>query len=189
MATLQTTVNHFARGHAILELTPNSPAQREFVDTYAVRLTVHDRLVYDRIQSVRPFQMRHYYVEQIAKACCYVSNLLDRKLPDPDDPVASFPMCTRLDTDWLAITLSAASTKQFGELVGVRVYLEQAKTKVGDTYYRSRGQWGEWQELVGAVILCAPSDCIAFGRQLLDEVRTVEATRIALGIPDVDDES
>ncbi len=187
MAILQTTLNQFARGHTALELTPNSPAQREFVDTYRVRLTVHDHLVYDRIQSVRPLQMRHYYVEEIAMTCCRVSDLLDRTLPIPEDDVAYVPLCAQLDTDWLAISLSAASTKQFGELVGIHVYLEQAKTKVGDTYYRSRGQWGEWQELIGAVILCAPADCYAFGSQLLDEIRAVEATRIALGIPEVDD--
>ncbi len=187
MATLQTTLNPFARGHTRLDLTPNSPIDRALVDTYQLRLTIHDRVVYDRRHSVRNWQSRHFYVEQLAKACQCVPQLLDQHLPcDPEDN-GYFPVCAQVDTDWLALSLSAASTKLHGALVGVRVYVQQAKTKIGDTYYRSRGQWGEWDELIGAVILCTPADAVAFGTQLLDEIRAVEATREALGIPETDE--
>ncbi len=186
MATLQTTVNHFARGHTVLELTPNAPTQRDLVDTYRVRLSVHDQVLYDRIQSVRDWQMRHRYVEDIAKACCRVQQVLGQELPHTDDDDGYFPLSMDMTTDWLTISFRAAPTKKIGDLVVVQVYVEQAKTRVGDTYHRSRGQWGGWQELIGAVICCTPADIIMFGTQLLDEISAVEQARILLGVPPYD---
>lgn len=194
MAILHTTVNYFARGRTSLELKPNSPSQRELVDTYTMRLWVHDQLVYDRIQSVRDWQMRHFYVEQIAKTFCCVRELIDKEISCPPGnrsdereitPIS--PICAHLDTDWLKVALSAARTKRYGEIVHVNLYLQQAEKRIGDLESRSSGEWGEWAEMIWAIILCQPEDTIAFGAELLDEIRTAEQERTRLGISKYDD--
>jgi hypothetical protein len=197
MANLHTTLNYFARGRTTLELKPNSPSQREMVDTYTLRLWVNDQLVYDRIQSVRDWQMRHTYVEDIAKAFCCIRELIGKEISctmnvatnDEKDLYYHTSVCAYEDTEWLRVALSAAPTRRFGELVQVNLYLQQAETQIGDFEYRNTSHWGRWAEMIWAIILCTPDDAIDFGRQLLEEIQSVEQERIALGIPEYDDTS
>ena len=195
MATIQTTVNYFARGYTRLELKPNSPSPRELVDTYALRLWIHDQLVYDQTHSVRNWQMRHRYVENIAQAFRCARELLGKEISCPPENTSSSDKerdylslaCAQMDADWMKITLSAAPTKRFGDMVHANMYLRQAATVIGDLEHRSIGKWGEWATMTWAIILCTPDDAVTFGKQLLEEIHFVEQERIALGIPEYDD--
>jgi hypothetical protein len=196
MATLRTTTNLFVRGSATLELTPNSPSQSELVDTYSVRLWIHDQLIYDQIQSVRDWQMRHFYVEEIARAFCCCHELLGQEIqcspgngPESQQPSFLSLANAKLSTDWLTVVLAATRVKRIGDLVHVDMYLRKAQTTIGDYEHRSTGQWGEWAEMVAAIIFCTPDEAASFGRQLLEEIRKVEQERVALGIPEFDDPS
>ena len=190
MAILRTSVNHSARGSTTLELKPNSPSQREMVDTYALRLWVHNQLVYDRTHSVRDWQMRHFYVENIARAFCCIRDLIGKEISyipdnandDKNGAIFISHACAHVDTEWLQVVISAASSNRYGDIVHVNLYLQQAETQVGNLEHRDSGQWGEWAEIVWSVILCKPDDAIAFGTQLLEEIHTVEQERISLGI-------
>ena len=198
MAILQTTTAHYhPRGRAKLELTPNSPTQHELVDSYVLRLWVHDQLIYDRIHSVRNWQMRHLYVERIARAFCCIRELVGKQIrcasenteDDQGQPTFISFVCAQIETDWLKVMLSAAPTKRYGDVAHVVLFLQQTHKEVGDIERRSVGEWGEWDEMICATILCGPEDAIAFGTQLLGEIHTVEQERIALGIPEYDDPS
>jgi hypothetical protein len=195
MAKLHTTVNHSVRGSATLELTPNLPTQRELVDTYSVRLWIHDQLVYDEIQSVRNWQSRHYYVENIAKGFCAVQNWLGQRISvleqlDENDTeqretLLSF-VTAELSTDWLIIYLKATNTNR-GELVHVNIFLRKSHNTVGKFEPGRKEQWGEWDDMIAAWIFCRPDEAVAFGKQLLEEMEQVEKTRVELGIPDSDE--
>jgi hypothetical protein len=195
MAILRTTVNHSVRGSATLELIPNSPIQRELVDTYSVRLWVHDQLVYDQIQSVRNWQMGHYYVERIAKGFCAVRQLLGQKIVfsekqddndnEPQESLLSL-VTAELSTDWLTVYLKATHTKR-GELVHANIFLRKSHNEVGSIEHDRKGQWGEWEDMIAAWIFCRPDDAIAFGKQLLEEIEQAERVRVELGVPDDDE--
>ena len=194
MAILRSTVNLFVRGHATLELTPNSPSQPDLVDTYLLRLWIHDQLVYDQIHSVRNWQMRHFYVEEIARAFCCVRELLGREIQcactDNANSLSSFLSLVNanLSTDWLTIVLAAATqVKRIGDLVHVNLYLRKTANIIGDFEHRSKGQWGEWEEMIAAKIFCTPEESVAFGLQLQEEIKKVEEERVLLGIPEYDD--
>lgn len=191
MAIIGTTTNYFARGSATFELTPNAPTQRELIDTYQMRLWVYDQLVYDEQHSVRNWQMRHFYVSEIARACQCVRQVLDQRISCPaahdegyavESPVLSL-VHTKLSTDWLTLLLAAATVKQ-QELVHMNLYLRKAHATVGDMMRRSRGQW---DELIAATIFCTPDEAIGFGTRLQQEIAAVERARISLGIPDYDE--
>jgi hypothetical protein len=196
MAILRSTVNLSVRGYAALELTPNSPLQRDLVDTYSVRLWVHDQLIYDQVHSVRNWQMRHFYVEEIARAFRHIRELLEKKIecmPDEstdEQVVPSFLsfVHARLDVDWLSLILAATHPKRIGELVHVNIHLRKAEHRIGEFKSESPGQWGEWEELVSATVFCTPEEAVSFGIQLQEEIRQVEQERIQLGIPEYDDE-
>lgn len=194
MAILQTTHHYLRRGTAKLELLPNSPTQRELVDTYQVRLWIHDHLVYDHVQSVRDWQMRHYYVEHIARMCCCIQSFIDKTLEGcivenfADDKFWS-PVYVQVDTDWLKVTASAGTERRNGPNVIFYLSLVQTEHRIGDVEKPSAGLWGEWQERITATILCTPEDAVRFGRQLLQEIAEVERQRIELGIPEYDDET
>ena len=183
------------RGSATLELTPNSPVQRELVDTYLVRLWVHDQLVYDQIQSVRNWQSGHYYVELIAKGFCAVRQLLGQRISflkeagDTDneqhESLLSF-VTAELSAEWLIVYLKATNTNR-GELVHVHVLLRKSDHEVGSSEHDPKGQWGEWDDMIAAWIFCRPDDAIAFGKQLLEEIGQAERVRVELGIPDSDE--
>ena len=195
MAILRTTINHSARGSATLELTPNSPIQRELVDTYSVRLWIHDQLVYDEIQSVRNWQSGHYYIENIAKGFCAVRNWLGQRISvleryDENDTeqrevLLSF-VTAELSTDWLIAYLKATNTNH-GELVHANIFLRKSHSKVGKFEPDHKEQWGEWDDMIAGWIFCRPEDAIAFGKQLLEEMEQVERIRVELGIPDSDE--
>jgi len=197
MAILRTYVNHSARGSTTLELKPNSPSQREMVDTYALRLWVHNQLVYDRTHSVRDWQMRHFYVENIARAFCCIRDLIGKEISyisdnandDENGAIFISRVCAHVDTEWLQVVLSAASSNRSGDIVHINLYLQQAETQIGGLEHRGSGQWGEWSEIVSSVILCKPDDAIAFGTQLLEEIHAVEQERISLGILKYDNPS
>lgn len=195
MAILRTTVNYFVRGSATLQLTPNSPVQRELVDTYSVRLWIHDKLVYDHIQSVRNWQMRHYYVQQIAKGFCVVRQLLGQRINfteeqgdndnEQQESLLSF-VTAELSTDWLTVYLKAADFRG-DELVHANVLLRKSHNEVGSIEHDREGQWGEWDDIVVAWFFCRPNEAIAFGKQLLEEIEQAERVRVELGIPDYDE--
>lgn len=191
MAILQTTVNYFARGYARLELKPNPPLPRERVDTYALRLWIYDQLIYDQTHSIRDWQMRHAYIQNMAQAFRCVRALLGREISCPNESNGEAEylslVSAQIDADWLKVILSASPTKRFGDMVHASLYLRQAAMDIGDFEHRSTGQWGQWATMTWAIILCTPEDAIAFGSQLLEEIRAVEQERIALGIPEYDD--
>jgi hypothetical protein len=195
MATLRSTVNLFVRGYAALELTPNSPSPPDLVDTYHLRLWVHEQLIYDQIHSVRNWQMRHFYVEEIARAFCCVRELLGREIQcvseDNTDnqhlPSFLSLVNANLSTDWLTIVLAATQVKRIGDLIHVNLYLRKTDNIIGDFEHRSKGQWGEWEEMVAAKIFCTPEDAVAFGIQLQEEIKEAEQARVLLGIPEYDD--
>jgi hypothetical protein len=194
MARLETTLNSGTRGYTCFEVRPIHPVTYESVDTYGVRLWVHNQLVYDRVHSVRHLQMRHYYVELIAHALCNPYEYLGKEIqfsPDSElEPQAGFVptalACVHLEADWMTIVLSAAQTKRFGNMVHMNIYLKNSVTTIGDI---ERGRWGEYAEMTWAIILCRPEDAVAFGQQLRAEIREVEKQRIELGIPEYDDDS
>ncbi|GAC1358186.1 MAG: hypothetical protein NVSMB42_17320 [Herpetosiphon sp.] len=201
MATIRTSTKHYhPRGSATFELTPQHPLEYKLVDTYLMRLWVHDGLVYDAIQTVRNWQMRHFYVSEIARACRYVRELIGKEIvcsPSAGDAHTHEPsrlslVHARLSTDWLTINLAATTigptrTKQQHELVHMHLSLQKTHTVVNESLRSSRDTWGEWNEMITATILCTPEECITFGTQLQDEISEVEQARIALGIPDYDD--
>ncbi|MCB0194575.1 MAG: hypothetical protein KDJ65_21675 [Anaerolineae bacterium] len=177
-----------------MELIPNSPSQRDLVDTYNLRLWIHDQLIYEQIHSVRNWQMRHFYVEEIAKAFRNIRILLGKEIQISEDneerqSSASFLSFVNaaLDTDWLRVILAATQPKRTGDLVHVSLYLRKTENTIGDFEHRSTGQWGVWEEMVAATIFCTPEDAIAFGVQLQEEIRQVEQERVSLGIPKYDD--
>ena len=189
MAILRTTVNHSARGSATLELTPNSPIQRELVDTYSVRLWIHDQLVYDETQSVRSWQSGHYHVEKIAKGFCAVQNWLGQRInllekyendTEPHESLLSF-VAAELSTEWLIVYLKATNTNR-GDLVHAHIFLQKSHNQVGKFEPDRKGQWGEWGDMIAAWIFCTPDDAIAFGKQLLEEIKEAERVRVELGI-------
>ncbi len=200
MARLHTTILNSVRGTSTLEIKPNSPSQREMVDTYTLRLWVHDQLVYDRIHSVRDWQKRHFYVEEIARAFCCIHDLIGETISCAPNVVSNgtdeteflSPVCAHIETDWLQIVLSATNTKRRGDIVSINLYLQQERNLVGDPKklsLESLGNWGEWGEMLWTTILCKPEEAIAFGKQLLEEIYTVEQERVSLGIPKYDDPS
>jgi len=194
MAILRTTVNHFVRGSATLELTPNSPIQPELVDTYSVRLWIHDQLVYDEIQSVRDWQSGHYYVENIAKGFCAIQNWLGHKITtlerydendaEEHESLLSF-VTAELSTDWLIVYLKATNTNR-GDLVHANIFLRMRHNTVNKFEPNDKEAWGEWEEMIAARVLCRPEDAIAFGKELLEEMQEAERVRIELGI-DIDE--
>lgn len=191
MAILRTTVNHSVRGSAMLELTPNSPIQRERLDTYSVRLWVHDQLVYDETQSVHGWQSGHYYVEKIAKGFCAVQSLLGKRInvleqyedeTEPHEVLLSF-VTAELSTDWLIVYLKAVnSNSNRDEFVHANILLRKSHNQVGQFDPDRKEQWGQWEDMIAAWIFCRPEDAIAFGKQLLEEMQEVERVRVELGI-------
>jgi hypothetical protein len=189
MAILRTTVNHSVRGSATLELTPNLPTQTALVDTYSVRLWVHDQLVYDEIQSVHDWQSGHYYVENIAKGFCTIQNLLGQRISaleqseDENEPheVLLSPVTAELSTDWLIVYLKATNTNR-GELVHASILLRKSHNQVGKFEPDRQEQWGQWDDMIAAWIFCRPEDAAMFGKQLLHEIKEAERMRIELGI-------
>lgn len=93
---------------------------------------------------------------------------------------------TEMNIDWLVVSLAAARTKRFPELVHVHLYLRQAKTQVGEVRKGRSNNWGEWEEMISARIECTPQDAIEFGTQLREEIEATENQRILLGIPEYD---
>jgi hypothetical protein len=195
MAILQTTTGFFSRGRVALELKPNLPTQRDLVDTYLVRLWVHDQLIYEQTQSVRNWQMRHFYVELIAKAFCCVQEFIGREIyctykgVDSNESQSTYlsSAYAELDTTWLIIYLSAIRNKRKGDFVHANIFVRKARTIVGDREAEySTGKWGEWDDMIGASILCRPEDAVAFGTQLMSEIKDAEKMRIELGIPGYD---
>ena len=65
--------------------------------------------------------------------------------------------------------------------------MRKTKNITGDFEHRSKGQWGEWEEMIAAKIFCTPDDAVAFGLQLQEEIKEVEKARVLLGIPEYDD--
>ncbi len=196
MAILETTqARLFPRGFTRLELTPNMPQPRERVDTYTVRLWIHDQIVYDRVHSVRDWQMRHYYVEMIAHAFINARVFLGREIAySPETKIAprygsvpTSPACAHLDAGWITVVVFASTTKQHGDLVQVNLYLQNARTLVGNMENRSRGDWGEYADMTWGIVLCRPDEAEHFGRQLRAEIDTAEAQRVELDIPEYDD--
>ena len=190
MAILRTTVNHSVRGSATLELIPNSSIQRELVDTYSVRLWVHDQLVYDEIKSVRNWQSGHYYVENIAEGFRSVRNWLGQRISvlephdeDENEPLESLLsfVTAELNTVWLIVYLRATNTNR-SELVHANIFLRKSHNQVGKFEPDRQEQWGEWDEMIAAWIFCRPEDAIAFGKQLLEEIKEAERVRVELGI-------
>ena len=198
MARLETTkARLFPRGYTCLELTPNMPEPRDLVDTYMTRLWIHDRLIYDRVHSVRDWQLRHYWVLRIAYAFCNAPSFVDRQieyLPEPNLEsrawyVASSEASAHFDAEWMQVDISAALSKGHGELVQVNLFLQNTRTRVGDFQARSEGRWGESADFTWAMILCRPDDAVAWGRKLLAEIDAAEVQRIERGIPKYDDPS
>lgn len=193
MAILRSTTNFFARGTSAVEITPNAPLDRALVDTYQIRLWAFDKLVYERVQSVRDWQMRHFYVQEIARACCAVHLLIDQTIsvqtnpPDGNEQAFLSLVHVVMSTDWLTFSLSAAHTKKYGDLIHIDVYAEVEEITVGSLDARSAGAWSEYQSLIGIKLSCKPEDATAFGQELLAEIRQVEQQRIALGIGKYDD--
>jgi hypothetical protein len=181
----------------VFELTPNSPEHRELIDTSVVRLWAHDQLVYDRVHSVRNLQMRHSYVQMIAKAFCCCRDLIGKEIYSSckeaanTEAIPTFLSLVHItvSSDWLTVSLAAARTQRLGEVVHVDLFLQQAKTEVGDVKNRREGKWSEWQNNISARIICRPEDAITFGTQLLTEVDQVEMLRIAFDLPEYDDPS
>ena len=178
-------------------MTPNAPTQPELIDTYQLRLWIHNQLVYDQVHSVRNWQMRHFYVEKIARAFCHVQDLIGKKIylpsengsDEPSNPAFLSFVHAELNTEWLTVLLSANHTKQKGDLVHVLVFLQQSEHRIGDIDRRSLGQWGEWREMLSARIICKPEEAVNFGAQLSEEIKQVEQARDSLGIPEYDDPS
>ena len=195
MAILETTIGLTLRGYTCLELRPVLPVTPETVYTYNVRLWVHDRLVYDRIQSVRHLQMRHYHVEMIAHALCNPRAYLGTRIQFSADPelvpqADSFPYsvaAVHLETDWLTMVIYATENKRVGEAVAANIYLRNSEMTYGDIEKTSQGKWGRFEELVWAMVICRPDDSIAFGQQLRAEIREAERQRVELRIPESDD--
>src|SRR5689334_18639956 len=126
MAILKTTINRFARGYNVLELTPNPPTNSALVDTYELRMWSAHHLMYEQTHSVRDWQMRHFYVQEIARAFACVDVLLGQEiqcLPDPalpNEPISFLSFVyAQMSTDWLIITLATSHTKKYGALVHV----------------------------------------------------------------------
>jgi len=193
MAILRATTNFHGRGSSALEIHPNSPQTRELVDTYVVRMWVVDELIYEQTHSVRDWQMRHFYVEEIARACCSARLLIDQKLFAPSD-IGGNQQTTflsrvhaYLSTDWLTIYLSGAITKRHGELISVDVFGQISESIINRDNSQLAKDWGSYQQLVGIQLSCHPEDTLAFGTKLLSEIADVEQQRIALGIPKYDD--
>lgn len=131
MAFLETNSGYNIRGKAKLELTPHPPTPRELVDTYVLRLWVGNELIYDMTHSVRNWQMRHYYLREIATACCNVRNLIGKeiryepKTPKEADEGREFYslLHSYFDADWLRITLAVGTSARHGDLVQVKLFL------------------------------------------------------------------
>lgn len=174
MAILETTLAHFNRGHTRFELTPNEPTERALIDTYEVRLWIHDQLVYSQRHSIRNWQMRHDEIRYIAKNFCCVRTLIGQTLEcpvatpgdiGPDDHYLSL-VHARMDVEWLQVSLAATHPRRFGEIVHVHLLVRESETTIGDTFHRSKGNWGYWQKMIGAYLFCKPDNAIAFGNQL-----------------------
>ncbi len=193
MATLISTLLQSRRGNSRLEVTPNLPENSELTDTYTIKLWVGEELVYDRVQSMRNWQMRHFYVEQIAHAFCNVDKWIDKStsLSVTDSETKkqanfNFPDYAELNTEWLRIFLAAWNRPQNkGEIVVANIYLTNIERTAGN---RDGGEtWGEWQEITSASIFCSLKEAKQFGTNLLSEIEAAEAMRIKLGIPEYDD--
>jgi len=190
MAILKTTINRFPRGYNVLELRPNMPDDPALVDTYQLRLWSAQQLIYERTHSVRDWQMRHFYVQEIARAFMCVDVLLRQEIQCPPDSARSNePLLflsfahAQVSTDWLTISLATSHTRKYGDLVHVDVYAVLEEREIGAIDQRGSEAWGEYQTVVSTHICCTPSDAQAFGAQLRAEIQAVEERRIALGIP------
>lgn len=192
MATLRSTTNFFARGTSSFEITPNPPHERTLIDTYQVRLWTLDTLVYEQTQSVRDWQMRHFYVQEIARACCSASLLIGQTLTAPELTLGttqlSFLSLTHavMSTDWLTISLAGANTKKRGPLIHIDVYAVVEEITLGDIQKRSTGAWSRYQSIKSIQLTCTPEDTFVFGQTLLAEIEEVEQQRVALRIPKYD---
>jgi hypothetical protein len=187
MAILRSTTNFFARGNSAVEVLPNPPLEPALVDTYQVRLWAADRLIYERVQSVRDWQMRHFYVELLAHACCSTAVLFDNEITVSGNEANDSPTYLSLanaviDIKWLTVSLSAARTKR-GNFVHVTAYAEVDEVSVGAPPTPPFDSWSMYQSLLGIKLTCTPDDARAFGQQLLAELHEVERERIARGIP------
>jgi hypothetical protein len=194
MAILKTTINRFPRGYNVLELRPNMPDNPALVDTYQLRLWSAQQLIYERTHTVRDWQMRHFYVQEIARAFSCIDVLLQQEIQCPSDsaqsnePVSFLSFVhAQLSTDWLTISLASSHTRKYGDLVHVDAYAVLEAHETGVIEQRGTETWGEYQTGVTAHICCTPSDAQAFGTQLRAEIQAVEERRIALGIPKYDD--
>jgi hypothetical protein len=194
MAILTTTINRFPRGYNVLELRPNMPDNPALVDTYQLRLWSGQQLIYERTHSVRDWQMRHFYMQEIARAFVCVDVLLRQKILCPSDnaqsnqPVSFLSFVhAQVSTDWLTISLAASHTKKYGDLIHVDAYAVLEEQECGAIEQRGNEAWGEHQTMITHHICCTPSDAQAFGAQLTMEIREVEKRRIALGIPKYED--
>ncbi|MBK9940662.1 MAG: hypothetical protein IPP13_03455 [Kouleothrix sp.] len=190
MAFLKTTINRFPRGYNVLELHPNMPDDPALVDTYQLRLWSAQQLIYARRHTVRDWQMRHFYVQEIARAFVCIDVLVRQEiqcLPDGgrvNEPVSFLSFVhAQVSTDWLTISLATSHTKKYGDLVHVDVYAVLEERETGAIDQRGSEAWGEYQTMVTTHICCTPSDAQAFGAQLRAEIQRVEERRIALGIP------
>ena len=193
MALLKTTINRFSCGYNVLELRPNLPDEHA-VDTYQLRLWSAQRLIYERTHSVRDWQMRHFYVHEIARAFRCVDVLQQQKILCGldgsllDEPVSFLSFVhARLSTDWLTVTLAASHTRKHGDLIHVDVYAMLEEHESGEIDQRGTEMWGEYQTSVAIRIFCTPEDARAFGVQLEAEIQEAEKRRISLGIPKYDD--
>jgi hypothetical protein len=194
MAILKTTINRFPRGYNELELQPNMPDNPALIDSYQLRLWSGQHLIYKHIHSVRDWQMRHFYVQEIARAFMCVDVLLRQTIECPperaqvNEPGSCLSFVhAQVSTDWLTISLAASHTKKHGDLIHVDVYAVLEEQEAGTLDHRGSEAWGEYQTLVTVHICCTPSDAQAFGAQLHAEIQAVEKRRIALGIPKYDD--
>jgi hypothetical protein len=166
---------------------PDDPA---LVDTYQLRLWSAQQLIYARRHTVRDWQMRHFYVQEIARAFVCIDVLVRQEiqcLPDGgrvNEPVSFLSFVhAQVSTDWLTISLATSHTKKYGDLVHVDVYAVLEERETGAIDQRGSEAWGEYQTMVTTHICCTPSDAQAFGAQLRAEIQRVEERRIALGIP------
>src|SRR5207253_8946122 len=118
MAFLETNSNYLRRGKIKLELSPNSPTPRDLVDTYILRLWAGNTLIYEMKHTVRNWQMRHYYVQEIATACCNVRELIgkeisyDAKTPKEVDEGRRFHSLLHSDFDvvWFHLALAGVTS-------------------------------------------------------------------------------
>jgi hypothetical protein len=138
--------------------------------------------------------MRHFYVQEIARAFLCVDVLLRQTIEcPPEGAPANEPRSflsfvhAQVSTDWLTISLSASHTKKYGDLIHVDVYAVLEEHEIGALDQRGSEAWGEYQTGVTIHICCTPSDAQTFGAQLRAEIQAVEKRRIALGIPKYDD--